>query len=55
MVVATPLILVTNDDGIDSSGLHAAVEAVADPGDALIVAPRTQQTSMGRAMPVDAG
>jgi 5'-nucleotidase len=47
-----PLILVTNDDGIDSPGLHAAVEAVADLGKILIVAPRAQQTSMGRSMPV---
>jgi 5'-nucleotidase len=52
MGITTPLILVTNDDGIDSSGLHAAVEAVADLGDPLIVAPLTQQTSMGRSMPV---
>ena len=50
----TPLIFVTNDDGIDSPGLHAAVEAIADLGEPLIVAPRTQQTSMGRSMPVGA-
>ena len=48
----TPLIFVTNDDGIDSPGLHAAVEAIADLGELLIVAPLTQQTSMGRSMPV---
>lgn len=43
-----PLILITNDDGIDSPGL-AAVAAALDPlGELLIVAPRTQQTSMGR-------
>jgi 5'-nucleotidase len=52
MGITAPLILVTNDDGIDSPGLHAAVEAVADLGDPLIVAPLTQQTSMGRSMPV---
>jgi len=50
----TPLIFVTNDDGIDSPGLHAAVEAIADLGEPLIVAPFTQQTSMGRSMPVGA-
>ena len=49
---ATPLILVTNDDGIDSPGLHAVVAAVAALGEPLIVAPLTQQTSMGRSMPV---
>ncbi len=45
----TPLILVTNDDGIKSPGLRAVVRAVADLGELLIVAPREQQTSMGRA------
>jgi 5'/3'-nucleotidase len=45
-----PLILVTNDDGIESPGLHAAAAAVADLGDLLIVAPKVQQTGMGRAL-----
>ncbi len=45
-----PLILVTNDDGIHSPGLHAAAEAVMDLGDLLVVAPLTGQTSMSRAM-----
>ena len=43
-----PLILITNDDGIKSPGLHAAAQAVADLGDLLIVAPSTQQTGAGR-------
>ena len=46
-----PLILVTNDDGIDSPGLHAAAEAVADMGDLLIVAPSSQRTGSGRSYP----
>lgn len=46
-----PLILITNDDGILSPGLQAAVEAVSPLGDILIVAPRYQQTSMSRAFP----
>lgn len=46
-----PLILVTNDDGILSPGLCAAVEAVQGLGDLLVVAPRYQQTSMGRSFP----
>ena len=44
-----PLILVTNDDGLNSPGLLAAAEAVADLGDLLIAAPASQQTSMSRA------
>jgi len=45
------LILVTNDDGIDSPGLKAAAEAVIGLGDVICVAPQTQQTAMGRAFP----
>jgi 5'-nucleotidase len=43
-----PLILVTNDDGVASPGLAAAVAALDPLGELLIVAPATQQTSMGR-------
>lgn len=45
----TPLIVLTNDDGIRSPGLRAAVEAIVDLGELLIVAPREQQSSAGRA------
>lgn len=44
----TPLILVSNDDGIESPGIRAAVEAVLPLGDVLVVAPRRQQSSTGR-------
>lgn len=43
-----PLILITNDDGIDSPGLLAAAEAVHDLGEILVVAPKQQQTGAGR-------
>lgn len=46
-----PLILLTNDDGIDSPGLLAMAEAIEDFGELLIAAPAIQQTSMGRAFP----
>ena len=46
-----PYILITNDDGIYSPGLAASVKAVADLGELLIVAPRFQQTGMGRSFP----
>ncbi len=46
-----PLILFTNDDGIESPGLWAAVEAFAGLGDLLVVAPREQQSGMGRSLP----
>jgi len=49
---AKPLLLLTNDDGLTSPGLRAVAEAVDDLGDLLIVAPCTQQTGMGRAVPL---
>lgn len=47
-----PLILFTNDDGIGSPGLQCAAEAFVDVADILIVAPREQQSGMGRSLPV---
>lgn len=43
-------ILITNDDGVGSSGLLAAYEAVRGLGEATIVAPATQQSAVGRSM-----
>lgn len=43
-------ILVTNDDGIESPGLKAAVEAALPFGQITVVAPLRQQTAMGRAL-----
>lgn len=43
-----PLILITNDDGIASPGLVAAVEAVYELADVLIAAPKDQQTGASR-------
>ena len=51
MAVQRPLILFTNDDGIASPGLWAAVEAFTDLGDILVCAPREQQSGTGRSMP----
>ncbi len=46
-------ILITNDDGIDSPGLRAAVAAVLGLGNVTIVAPSRQQTGAGRGMTGD--
>lgn len=43
-----PLILLTNDDGVASPGLAAAIAAVHDLGDVLVVAPKEQQTGASR-------
>jgi 5'-nucleotidase len=50
-----PLILVTNDDGIESPGLAAAAAALAPLGELLIIAPLIQQTSRGRSRPLRDG
>lgn len=47
-----PLVLFTNDDGIESPGLWAAVEAMAPIAEVLVVAPHEQQSGTGRSMPV---
>jgi 5'-nucleotidase len=46
-------ILITNDDGIHSPGLKAAVEAVLPLGRVIVVAPSSQQTSSGRSFKGD--
>jgi 5'-nucleotidase len=43
-----PLILITNDDGIASPGLRAAIRAVLDLGQILVVAPKEQQSAASR-------
>ncbi len=48
----TPLILISNDDGIDAPGLHALVDAVKDLGQVYVVAPDSPQSGMGHAITV---
>lgn len=43
-------ILITNDDGVLSSGIVAAKNAVEDLADITVVAPVTQQSAIGRAL-----
>lgn len=45
----TPRIMITNDDGVHSPGLLAAIKAVCSFADVAIAAPLTQQTGMSRA------
>lgn len=46
-----PLILITNDDGINSPGLRAAVQAALPLGEVVVAAPRHQWSGAGRSMP----
>ena len=43
-------ILITNDDGVNSSGIVAAKDAVSELGDIHVVAPATQQSGIGHAL-----
>ncbi|AHF80053.1 5'/3'-nucleotidase SurE [Thermococcus paralvinellae] len=45
-----PKILITNDDGINSRGIKAAVEALQGLGDIYVIAPMFQRSASGRAM-----
>lgn len=51
----TQNILITNDDGINSPGIEAAVKAVLDLGTVTVVAPSSQQTGAGRGLTGDKG
>lgn len=51
MQTQLPLILLTNDDGIESDGLWAAAEALLPLGQVLVVAPDRQWSGGGRSMP----
>lgn len=50
--MSTPVILVTNDDGIVSPGIRALVEAVKKFGDVVVVAPDSPQSGMGHAITI---
>lgn len=43
-------ILISNDDGVNSSGILAAKRAVENLGEVVIVAPSSQQSGIGRAL-----
>jgi 5'-nucleotidase len=47
-----PLILVTNDDGVDAKGLKALIEAVRPLGKVVVVAPADAQSGMSHAITV---
>lgn len=52
MQSSRPLILVSNDDGITAGGIRALVEAVAEIGEVVVVAPNKPQSGMGHAITI---
>ena len=49
-MVQMPQILVTNDDGVDSEGIHVLAEALAPLGEVTIVAPLQEASAIGHAL-----
>jgi 5'-nucleotidase len=47
-----PVILITNDDGVNAPGIHNLVEAVKDLGEIVVVAPDKPQSGMGHAITI---
>jgi 5'-nucleotidase len=45
-----PRILVTNDDGVRSPGIHSLAAALAPLGDVVVVAPHTEASAIGHAL-----
>jgi 5'-nucleotidase len=45
-----PVILVTNDDGVHSAGIHALAAAVRPLGDVVVVAPVGESSAIGHAL-----
>ena len=49
----TPLILITNDDGITAPGIRSLIHFMRDSGDVVVVAPDSPQSGMGHAITID--
>lgn len=47
-----PLILITNDDGINAPGIRFLIETIKPLGDVLVVAPDKPQSAMGHAVTI---
>lgn len=48
----TPVILITNDDGVTAPGIRNLIECVMDLGKIIVVAPDTPQSGMGHAVSI---
>ncbi len=48
-----PLILVTNDDGINAPGIRALIDVMVKIGDVVVVAPESPQSGMGHAITIN--
>ena len=51
--MAKPLILVTNDDGINAPGIRNLISVMKEIGDVIVVAPDSPQSGMGHAITIN--
>jgi 5'-nucleotidase len=52
-MIERPLILVTNDDGINAPGIRTLIKVMNTIGDVVVVAPDSPQSGMGHAITLD--
>ena len=48
-----PLILVTNDDGVNAPGIQVSIAVAQELGDVIVVAPDSPQSGMGHAITIN--
>ena len=48
-----PLILVTNDDGINAPGIRCLIDVMSEIGEVIVVAPHSPQSGMGHAITIN--
>ena len=53
MAQKRPLILVTNDDGINAPGIRALIEVMKELGEVYVIAPDAPQSGMGHAITIN--
>ena len=51
--MSKPLILVTNDDGINAPGIRNLISVMKEIGDVVVVAPDSPQSGMGHAITIN--
>ena len=51
--MSKPLILVTNDDGINAPGIRNLISVMNEIGDVVVVAPDSPQSGMGHAITIN--
>ena len=52
-MIKKPLILVTNDDGINAPGIRCLIDVMSEIGEVIVVAPNSPQSGMGHAITIN--